>query len=163
MQTIDEIIQEIQNNREYYIRQITVHSKVEAYVLAHREKFEALVALGIEVQVGDSISFNGLTHEQTVQVIKVLGGKWDKQLSYSGEGMHYTRQGEPSIMCYNGAPPPSCKIVEVDEVVPAQEAYVRKVKKIQCVESAAAASDSDDVPNPVKIMWLPKAEATEQI
>lgn len=79
------------------------------------------------------LDFNYLTHAQTMQVIKALGGKWDKEVLETK--INYTREDEidgKTIVCWQAEPPPSCRIVEVEEEVPAQPAGIRKVRKLEC-------------------------------
>ena len=75
-----------------------------------------------------SIDFDFLLHEQVIEVIKVIGGKWTKEVS--GTAINYTTtKNETKIQCWQGAPPPNCKIVVRDEFVPA---HTRQVRTIEC-------------------------------
>ncbi len=82
--------------------------------------------------------FFSLTHEQTIAVIRIFGGKWTKKLS-EGQTIDYKRDepidGQP-VKIYWGEPPPSCKIVEEEIEVPEQvvPAHTRKVKRMVCKE-----------------------------
>lgn len=78
-----------------------------------------------------------------------VGKFWKK--APQGESIVYSIDLEPaddasdsirSITIYvsGDAFPPTCKIVEVEEEVPAQPATIRKVRKIQCNQDAPAAS-----------------------
>src|SRR5580692_5573396 len=82
------------------------------------------------------LDFDRLDHGKVIEVVKALGGEWkkkptdgvDARIDYEAEidGM--------TVRCWAGEPPPSCRIVEVDEEVPAEPATVRKVKKLVCKE-----------------------------
>lgn len=73
--------------------------------------------------------FDNLSHEQVIEVIKAIGGKWEKELS-SGTGDRINYKGElhgQVVRCYAGGPPPNCKVVEWAEEVPAQTIMRRKL------------------------------------
>ena len=72
--------------------------------------------------------FDYLTHDKIILVIQLFPGKWEKSLD--GEKITYTREEVEgvTIRCYRGEPPPSCKIVEEEVVVP--EHVVPETKKL---------------------------------
>ena len=75
-----------------------------------------------------SIDFDCLSHVKVIEVIKVFGGKWTKEVS--GFGITYTTtKNEIKIRCWQSEPPPNCKIVVQDEFVPA---HTRQVRTIEC-------------------------------
>lgn len=79
------------------------------------------------------IDFDQLSHAEVIAVIKALGGTWRKEINSSKTTIDYraTIDGQ-SVRCWSGQPPPSCKIVVVEEVVPAQPETKRKVAKLVC-------------------------------
>jgi len=82
------------------------------------------------------VDFDYLTHEDVIRVIQAFPGKWEKRPGT--DGIHYVlsadQNGGTEVYCWNGAPPPSCKVIEEWVDVPAQPATRAKVKKIVCPE-----------------------------
>jgi len=76
---------------------------------------EILEKLNLKFSVyGDMVDFDNLQRPDVVRVLKAFGGHWVKAPSLSG-GIHYTNKVKHDgfeVRCYNGEPPPSCKIVE---------------------------------------------------
>lgn len=89
-----------------------------------------------------AIDFDNLPHKEIVKVIRHFGGKWKKTPASGVVGKidYETEIDGVRIRCWSGEPPPSCKIVEVEELVPEQiiPASVRKVRKMVCQPSLAA-------------------------
>ena len=89
-------------------------------------------------QYSEGFHFFRCTHDQVIAGIRIFGGKWNKKLG-EGQTIDYLRD-EPisglAVAFYNGAPPPSCKIVEEEIEVPEQvvPAHTRKVKRMVCKE-----------------------------
>lgn len=84
------------------------------------------------------IDFDRLTHEQVIKVMVAFqGGKWTKTPNYNGQSIDYELPllDGNRIRCWAGEPPPSCKIIEVEELVPEHvfPATTRTVRKLQCV------------------------------
>ncbi len=79
-----------------------------------------------------------MPHKEIVQAVRAIGGKWQKSLNTSyGESPkidYVTELDGVQVRCWAGEPPPSCRIVEVEEHVPAQviPAKVVKVRKMVC-------------------------------
>lgn len=132
------------------------------YLIANRTKLEALPGgayCGHDPKKGvPRIDFDNLTHSQVVQVVRAFGGKWDKTVADSDKSRVDYQTREPvsgvTIRCWQGEPPPSCKIVEVEEEIPATVVPARKVKvkKMVCpgaepvvlaVASAQASSNAN--------------------
>jgi hypothetical protein len=83
------------------------------FLHTHREKLEKL-NLSFSHPYGSYIDFDHLSRPDLLKVLRVFGGKWDKSPGYNG-GLTYTRQDQVdgfTLRCYNGEPPPSCRIVE---------------------------------------------------
>lgn len=98
------------------------------------------------------IDFNGLKHEQTIEVIKAVGGSFKKE--YSESTINYISEtpviddeklGRWFVRIYAGSPPPNCKLVECgEEFVPG---YTRKKWKLQCTEQPANDSQPSGTPS----------------
>lgn len=99
----------------------------------HRSKLDNLPHVSPSSPSG-AIDFDRLSHADVVKVIKTLGGKWKKRPSADNTIDYEAVIGGVPIRCYQGQPPPSCKIIEVEEFVPEVviPASVRKVKKMIC-------------------------------
>lgn len=90
--------------------------------------------------IGNGIDFDGLSHEKVIEVIKLFTGKWVKEPA--GTRIHYVlKQGDFQLRCYAGEPPPNCKIVEVEEVIPAQPERIEKRLKLICESLTAQAAN----------------------
>lgn len=116
--------------------QIEKLQRLTDWLRTHAEQLEQLPE-GNYFGGAESWDFDDLNHDEVIHVIKVLGGKWDKRPSFSHEHrIDYIAVIDGILVrCYQGAPPPSCKLVEVEEdvpEVPAQPATKRKVLKLVC-------------------------------
>lgn len=119
-----------------------------SWLRKHQKQLESLPA-GTFCSHG--LDFDNLPHDQVIKVIRTLGGKWNKTKNEyavapdreKGQSIDYqTKVDGMDVRCYAGAPPPSCRIVEIEEVVPAHtipavpERFVpettRKVRKMIC-------------------------------
>jgi hypothetical protein len=118
---------------------ITRLEKLQAFNAVHGEFIDTL-----ECSVslcGWSFDFDNPTREDVVKILQHFPGKWDKEL-HDATHINYTSQEQHQgfhVRCYNSPPPPSCKLVEVEELVPAIEARTVKRLKLQCVEDQPAA------------------------
>lgn len=81
------------------------------------------------------IDFNHLPHEQIIELIKAVGGKWDKVPTSGVDGKidYSTEVNGLKIRCWAGQPPPNCKLVEVLETIPDQPERIVTRMKLQCV------------------------------
>ena len=81
---------------------------------------------------GHQIDFDNLKHDDVIKVIEAVGGNWNK-IPGDDANVHYsTTINGISYRCYNGEPPPNCKIVEVLETIPAQPERVVTRRKLVC-------------------------------
>ena len=106
----------------------------------HKAKLEALPEARM---CGLQLDFDRLPHKEIVKVVRELGGKWKKTPngeSNPGKVDYETKVGDVLVCCWAGDPPPSCRIVEVEEIIPERiiPASVRKVKKMICQPQFAA-------------------------
>lgn len=87
------------------------------------------------------LDLNGAQHKDTLTVIKAVGGKFKKTPGSNPNTINYTGQldGVP-VRVWCGQPPPSCRIVEVEEHVPEQviPAHTVKVRKMVCAPELSA-------------------------
>lgn len=92
---------------------------------------------------GNTLDFDRLPHKEVIRVIRTLGGKWKKSETLGGSEVagridYQTSIGPQPVRCWAGEPPPTCRLVEVEEEVPAQviPAHTRKVRKLICTGKA---------------------------
>lgn len=84
-----------------------------------------------------TIDFDYPGRAEVIELVTFLkAGKWDKEPSASGGKIDYKNHTLVSmpLRIYAAEPPASCKVVEVDELIPAQPARVVKVKTLVCKE-----------------------------
>lgn len=89
---------------------------------------------------GEYFDFDYLTHPQTIHLIGCLGGKWEKTLSSGGTINYETMLNGVRVRVYSGEPPPSCRVIMEDVVIPAQPERIEKRRKIVCTDEAKAAA-----------------------
>lgn len=90
---------------------------------------------------GTFMDFDRLPHKEIVKVVRALGGKWKKTPGHIENTINYQTEIDGKVFrCWSGEPPPSCKIIEVEEHVPEQviPASTRKVRKLVCQPDVAA-------------------------
>ncbi len=132
----------IQDQLKSIDRHIEQLKTQKQWIIEHFDQLESLPEFS-STSGFNMLDFDNLEHADILRVIKAIGGKWDKQpLDYQGEPrVNYVGELDGiQIRCWAGKPPPSCKIIEVDEDVPAQPATTRKVKKLVCKEMEAVAA-----------------------
>jgi hypothetical protein len=101
----------------YFNRQITQANKVLAFINENREILEKLNLRFNDC--GNFIDFDNLQRPDVTKVLLAFKTKWDKSPGYNG-GLHYSSKETFrgfNIRCYNGEPPPTCKIVETVKYV----------------------------------------------
>jgi hypothetical protein len=103
------------------------------------EKVEALpgletLDLPAYVHCGQQIDFDSLTHPDIIRVLQAMGGKWDKSLSGCDGAIDYTQEiNGVKIRLWAGEAPPNCRIIEIEETIPAQPERKEIRRKLQCV------------------------------
>lgn len=88
----------------------------------------------IQVYGESNLDFNNLSHQDVIKVVRAFGGKW-KKVPHGNDRVDYQQEIDGvRVRCYAGAPPPNCRIVEVEEVIPARVIPEQriKVKKMIC-------------------------------
>jgi hypothetical protein len=84
---------------------------------------------------GDGIDFDNLSHNKVIEVVRLLGGRWDKTPSVNDARINYSATiNGIKFRCYSGEPPPNCKIVEEQVVVPATPERTVTRKRLVCTE-----------------------------
>lgn len=90
--------------------------------------------------VGNGIDFDNLEHSQVIEVIKAFSnieGDWTKEPGV-GATINYERTiDDIRVRCWQGAPPPSCQIVEEQVFIPEQvmPARVETRRKLVCKDT----------------------------
>jgi hypothetical protein len=120
------------------LSEIEDRQKKIKWLVEHRDKLQKT---GVQLGscVGDILDFDNLTHKEVIGVVRALGGKWKKTPNFNKAGRidYQTEIDGMSVRCWAGEAPPSCKIVEVEELVPEQviPAHVKKVRKMICSDN----------------------------
>lgn len=87
------------------------------------------------------LDLNYPKHKETIKLIKTIGGKFKKEPGAKENTIDYIGQldGVP-VKVWCGDPPPSCRIVEVEEHIPERivPAHTVKIKKMVCTPELAA-------------------------
>jgi hypothetical protein len=117
-------------------------AKQRRWIKKHGEK---LALLPESVLCADYVDFDNLPHAEVIKVIRTLGGKWSKRANSATGGYANTINYETvvdgvPVRCYAGKPPPSCRIIEVEELIPEKviPAHTIKVKKMVCKPELSA-------------------------
>lgn len=136
------------------------------WILTHHEKISELQVEGFGSMSGGGgvapVDFDDLPHKDVIKVIRAFGGKWKKSPSMSkANAIDYETEVEGvRIRCWQSGPPPSCKLIEVEEHVPEQviPAHTRKVVKMSChpelpavIATAAAKAVAPVAPQPDEV------------
>jgi len=121
------------------ILRCTVNTAIERIAWLETKR-AAIEATGLDISSAfGSVDFDNLPHADVVKVMLALPGRWNKTPGSSEGTINYEAEIDGvNVRCWCGEPPPSCKIVEVEEVVPAQPETRRMVKKMICKEPEAA-------------------------
>lgn len=122
------------------VRQIREMGKQIRWLRSRQKELESLPPVSGSC-VNGFIDFDNLKHEDTVKVMRNLrGGKWKKDYTGDNRVTYTTVVDGMNIRIWRGEPPPSCRIVEVEELVPERviPAQVVKVRKLVCQPSLAA-------------------------
>jgi len=113
-----------------------------------------------KLSCSSGINLQGATRDELMLFLKIFGGKWNKEVnSYYPDKIDYSQNIQHpfipdsvvTIQATQAEPPPSCKIVEVEELVPAS---IRKVRKMVCPEPT-----KDEAP---EVIEEAKAEVTSE-
>lgn len=111
-------------------QEIDSRQRMLAFVESHKEALSGLDVAGSAWM--DQIDFDHLPHAKIISLIKALGGKWDKTPNGEGRINYETEIDGIKVRCYNGEPPPNCKIVEELQTVPAVPEHTITVRRLVC-------------------------------
>jgi len=121
--------------QEIKLLQITV-DRYTRLIVWLKDRRELLAKLPASTVYGTQVDFNHPSHTEVIRIIRVLGGKWKKTPSttVSDKIDYQTEIDGITVRCWEGEPPPSCKVIEVEEMVPERivPAGIKKVRKIVC-------------------------------
>ena len=102
------------------------YTTTQDFMNQHRD---FLISLKCEVVGGtEALYFNAPSREEVLEIIKYFAGKWQKddcqgsltyRLHIPNSEMDLTIQGAPLL--------PTCRVVEVEEIYPAQTVKIRKI------------------------------------
>jgi len=119
------------------IEEIRLRAKLVRWVRKHAQLLSALPDVNFVV-FGNRLDFDNLSHADIIKVIRAFGGKWQKSESAGGiDKVDYKGEFDGKMVRFwAGEPPPSCRIVEVEEDVPEQviPAHKKKVRKLICTD-----------------------------
>lgn len=137
MKTTEELI-------TYYKKYITQTQVYIAFLEEHKDKIARVGTVPNFWQ--DNCDFDALERPQLLIALKEFPGKWNKHPNYLDDGINYCLEGKVSdlnVRCYNGEPPPSCKIEETVEYKIVPERVERVVKrKIVCPDGQSVEAQS---------------------
>lgn len=119
------------------------------WLRSRRKILETLPAAGV---FSNQVDFDCLPHKEVIKVIRALGGKWKKEPNSADKTrIDYIQEIDGvTVRCWKGEPPPSCRLVEVEEQVPELviPAHTKKVLKMICTgEEPVAVAISRAVTN----------------
>jgi len=153
MSLIKQILKSEYSEADYGYR-LSSAFKAGFFAAIHRESIQQFHAVYPEMVLnidGNGISFCGGDREQVLAFLKAFGGDWEKAPEdYYPDKIKYTRkiqcdelEMEYTIEAGQAPPPPSCRIEETEEFVPAS---VRKVRKIVCPKTVNENPETVEVP-----------------
>lgn len=130
-----EKLKEIQESMEYHLteaarimtREATIQSRVQPLLADLDEK--------TCIYFGNGSLVVDVYNREDLQKFMTLAPKWNK--SSLNNGIRYFawaegNMGSVYLNAYDAALPPTCKVVEVEEVIPAQEARTVRRQMIKC-------------------------------
>lgn len=108
------------------------------WIEAHKKALEELPEATF---CGARLDFDRLEHAEVIKVVRKLGGKWKKTKNVNANATptidYEAEVAGVTVRCWGGKPPPSCRLVEVEEDVPEQviPAHKRKTLKMICTDN----------------------------
>ena len=154
------ILKQIDENIVNLNKQISWAYYARMFVLEHLEAFDLLPDATISA---NHIDFDYLNHDQVLQVIKAFPGRWKKEpvgekINYSNTLRNISKTSgyeEIIIRCYNGEPPPNCKIEYEEVLVPA---HTERRAKMVCFDrqnlngnAPAQIDNKEEVPDAIEV------------
>lgn|SRR3972149_5865738 len=130
---IEESSDSVNRWKGHYESELGDHQRRLAFLNKYKDALDSLPDEFPIPNLAWRIQWSGLTHPQILELIKAIGGKWDKQIDDTGATpqITYKQLIDDIYVSASSEPPPCCEIIEVEEEVPA---CVRTVRKIKCPE-----------------------------
>ena len=128
-----------ENDLTYFTEQAFDSGFVLGYFFKQIQQFEEETNCD-KISISSNVNLQSATREELLTFLKIFGGKWEKEVNtYRPDTIDYLQKIPHPFLAGNyiyikatqALPPPSCKIVEVEELVPAS---IRKVRKMVCPE-----------------------------
>ncbi len=120
----------------YRQQQIAAHAKAIDFMYLHKG---AILAVGkIPSPYCDGLDFDNPDRSQALALMKVFGGKWTKEPVNNDSGtLSYIQVIDGiRVRLWSTPPPPSCRVVEKQVLVPAQPERWTTRRVIECEEGA---------------------------
>lgn len=140
----------INKNEQYDLGYLIMGAKRRGYLIALYEKqinafHEKFPNIELLVEI-DKIILNRPDREEMLVFLQCFGGDWKKEVAtYDTTKMNYVQEVDSglTLQVTYCEPPPNCKIVEEDVVIPATLEHTEKRKVIKCT------SDEKDITNEI--------------
>jgi hypothetical protein len=112
---------------------IKKYQRIQTFLVLHGKEIDRL-GLSPQCFTENHLDFNNPGRELTVAALQLFGGKWTKEpCGYST--INYIQQIDGfTLRLYGASPPPSCRLEEVEEIIPAQPERREKRLKLVCTE-----------------------------
>ncbi len=140
--TIDQIRTKIDEVISYHRADVKRRLAIVEFIEKHRSIFEEhLVA---PTHYPQSVDIDNPSREDALALMKAFGGKWTKNVN--GVNVDYWQKiGDAIVRLWSTPPPPSCRVVEVEEIVPAkpEEKVIRK--RLVCTNGSSVEESKDDL------------------
>lgn len=111
------------------VSRVKSYTKAILWVEKHKDFLATIESCEVDLCGTERIDFNyPQDRKEVIAIIRHFGGKWDKTVAT--ESMSYHRRGLVDglqVVIYSAVLPPSCKVVETTEEVPACTRTIRRV------------------------------------
>jgi hypothetical protein len=110
---------------------IKKYQRIQTFLTLHAE---AIDRLGLHPQcfAADHLDFNNPNREATLAALQLFGGNWNKELCHDATINYVQKIDGFTLRLYGAAPPPSCRLEEFEEIIPAQPERREKRLKLVC-------------------------------
>lgn len=109
----------------------TIAKQIE-YIRQHADKINAV---GVKPSIfGTGIDFDNVPRSKVGQLLQAFGGKWDKKLnSHEKTKLDYVQDvGGITVRLWKADPPPTCKLVAKQVVIPAVPERIETKYELVC-------------------------------
>jgi hypothetical protein len=108
------------------------HLAMIAFIEKYRSVFEQHGVM--PTHYPHSVDIDNPSREDALRLMQAFGGKWQKTVN--GINIDYCQEIDGvTVRLWSTPPPPSCRIVEVEEVVPAEPEKRVMKRKLVCIET----------------------------